>query len=133
MTFGKWFVYIIVFALLPILLRLGLAGAVWGRGIHWVTISDVVAFGLTLAITNIAGLETSAMIDDPRRPENIGISVVLVSFFSALVATYCFMELPSHPIDEDYVLSGAILLSIFSIALSRMIWNRILLFLKKTL
>jgi hypothetical protein len=126
MTLCKWFIYMILLALSPVIFRLVIAFFVAGKGVRWVSISDIVTFGLILAITNISGLETSTPVDDPSRTLHIGVSLLLVGLFALLFTVSCFMELPAHPIQEDYVLYGATFVATISVGFSYMIWSRIL-------
>jgi hypothetical protein len=116
----------ILLALSPVIFRLAIAAFVAGKGVRWVSTGDVVTFGLILAITNISGLETSTPLDDPLRTLHVGLSLLLVGLFTLLFTVSCFMELPAHPIHEDYVLYGATFVSTISVGFSYMVWSRIL-------
>lgn len=124
MVFCNWFIYSVILAASPMLCRLLIASL--ASGIRLISESDIVTFGLILAVTNISALEISSIAEESWKRMGMGLSVVFVILLSVLFTITCFCELPAHPISETMVFRGALLLSFSSAVLSFGIWNRLL-------
>ena len=122
----KWFVYTVLLAMTPILMRLLMALLVTSKTqFRWLSESDVATFGLILIITNISALETATNIEEAWKTKSIGFSLLLIVVFATLFAITCFQELQQGVFERHYVLWANITLSLASVAYSYSIWNRI--------
>ncbi len=122
----KWFVYTVLLAMTPILMRLLMALLVTSKTqFRWLSESDVATFGLILIITNISALETATNIEEAWKTKSIGFSLLLIVVFATLFAITCFQELQQGVFERHYVLWANIALSLASVAYSYSIWNRI--------
>lgn len=122
----KWFVYTVLLAMTPILMRLLMALLVTSKTkFRWWSESDVATFGLILIITNISALETATNIEEAWKTKSIGFSLLLIVVFATLFAITCFQELQQGVFERHYVLWANVTLSLASVAYSYSIWNRI--------
>ena len=122
----KWFVYTVLLAMTPILMRLLIAVLVTSEiQFRWLSESDVATFGLILMITNISALETATNVEADWKTKSIGFSLLLIVIFAALFAITCFQELQDSIFERNKVLGANLALSLVSVAYSYAIWNRV--------
>lgn len=122
----KWFMYTVLLAMTPILMRLLIAILVTSETqFRWLSESDIATFGLILVITNISVLETATNIEADWKTKSIGFSLLLIVIFAVLFAITCFQELQQGVFERNYVLAANLILSLCSVAYSYAIWNRI--------
>ena len=122
----KWFVYTVLLAMTPILMRLLIAVLVTSEiQFRWLSESDVATFGLILMITNISALETATNVEADWKTKSIGFSLLLIVIFAALFAITCFQELQENVFERNKVLGANLALSFCSVAYSYATWNRI--------
>ena len=122
----KWFVYTVLLAMTPILMRLLIAALVTSETqFRWLSESDVATFGLILMITNISALETATNVEANWKTKSIGFSLLFIVIFAVLFAITCFQELREGVFERNYVLGANLALSLGSVAYSYAIWNQI--------
>ena len=122
----KWFVYTVLLAMTPILMRLLIAILVTSETqFRWLSESDIATFGLILVITNISALETTTNVEVDWKTKSIGFSLLLIVIFAGLFAITCFQELQQGVFKRNYVLVANLALSLGSVVYSYAIWNRI--------
>ena len=122
----KWFVYTVLLAMTPILMRLLIAALVTSETqFRWLSESDVATFGLILMITNISALETATNVEANWKTKSIGFSLLFIVIFAALFAITCFQELQESVFERNKVLGANLALSLCSVAYSYAIWNQI--------
>ena len=81
----KWFVYTVLLAMTPILMRLLIALLATPKTqFRWWSESDVAIFGLILIITNISALETATNIEEAWKTKSIGFSLLLMALVHEL-------------------------------------------------
>jgi hypothetical protein len=124
-TLTKWLIYTVLLALAPVIIRLLVALITTGGGVPWIDSSDVISFGLTLAITNISGLESSTKIARDWKTTQIGISLLNVSLFAAMFALHCAASIPGSKMSSGRLLFGSVVLALAGVVHSRTIWQRL--------
>lgn len=118
----KWLVYTVLIGLIPIMARL-MAWAVTKEGVvDILSISDVIAFGLILQISNINEIEHIA---DPGREWKTtqnGTSIMLVSLYCVL---YTLVLVGSSVIESAALTVCAVALIAASLLTSRVVLRKI--------
>lgn len=86
----KWLFYTAILGATPLLVRLFLAFLVsGGQSIPWVDVTDIIGFGLILAITNINLLEHRNGLEPAWKTRHIGLSLLLTVFLVVAFAATC--------------------------------------------
>lgn len=126
MTLTKWFIYTVLLALTPMLMRLLVAGVVDSSLTpRWLNEGDVISFGLILAITNISGLESGIKIDRDWKTKHIGLSLLNIAAFAALFAVSYFAEIAPATVSHVRLLAVSIFLATACAVHSYAIWQRL--------
>ena len=125
MTLVKWFIYTVLLALTPIMMRLLVVGLTPGAQIKWFDHGDVISYGLVLGITNISGLESGSRVARDWKTIQIGVSLLAISVFAVMFAVSCLAEAAQSKISSPRLLGMALLLSAASTFHSYSIWSRL--------
>jgi hypothetical protein len=122
----KWLVYTVLPALIPVGMRLlVLSLATTPPSVSWFQPTDVAAFGLVIAITNITVLEHARPVDRRWKGTNIGLSVILLVFLSGIFALSSFSALAPEAVSEARTLGASLGLSAGCLTLSYQISDRL--------
>lgn len=126
MRIRKWLVYTVMLALAPVLMRLLVLATVADSSVvSWLSETDVLAFGLTLAITNISGLESDERSDRAWKSQQIGLSLLNVAMFAALIAVTVLSEIAPSSIARGRLLAISVAMSAACALHSYSIWQRL--------
>lgn len=126
MTLAKWFVYTVLLALTPILMRLLVVGLSTSIApIRWLNETDVITFGLILAITNISGLEGDTKSDRDWKSKQVGVSLLNVAAFATLFAVSLFAEIAPANVSRGRLLAVSVFLAAGCAIHSYSIWERL--------
>jgi hypothetical protein len=123
----KWFIYTVIIGLLPLMIRLFLYAVLNGLELSYVINEvDLVTFGLVLHISNINELEDKVNMDKVWKTTAIGISVIMLVLYSALLSIgYLSDAVDSVNINRRTLKMCAFLLSVLSFLNSYSIYNRL--------
>lgn len=123
----KWLIYTVIIGLIPFLIRT----FIWlidktATIDYWLNESDFIVLGLVLHLTNINELEDRDFEDKIWKTKNIGISVVFIAVFAAILAIVTYADFKSNPdLDKTMVKWSSIILAFVSFILSYSIYNRL--------
>lgn len=123
----KWFIYTVIIGLLPLFIRSFLFIVMNGLEVSYILNEvDLVTFGLVLHISNINELEDKEGIDKVWKTTSIGISVVMLVLFSALLAIGYISDIATSININRATLKGcALFLGVASFISSFSIYNRL--------
>lgn len=123
---AKWAGYVVLPGLIPVILRVLIAGiAQDSTGFTWFQPTDVIAFGLILLVANISIIERDHRLKHSWRTSMITLSIFIIVLLAALFAASCISEIARNTLDHRKLLIAATLLSVASLALSYVVWERL--------
>lgn len=123
----KWIIYTVIIGLIPFLIRT----FIWlidktATIEYWLNETDFIVLGLVLHLTNINELEDRDFEDKIWKTKNIGISVVFIVVFAAILAIVTYADFKVNPdIDRKTIKCSSIVLALVSFILSYSIYNRL--------
>ena len=123
----KWLIYTVIIGLIPFLIRT----FIWlfdktATIDYWLNESDFIILGLVLHLTNINELEDRDFEDKIWKTKNIGISVIFITVFSAILAIVTYADFKVNPdLNKTMIKSCSIFLAIVSFIFSYSIYNRL--------
>lgn len=123
----KWLIYTVIIGLIPFLIRT----LIWlfdktATIDYWLNESDFIILGLVLHLTNINELEDRDFDDKIWKTKNIGISVIFITVFSAILAIVTYADFKVNPdLNKTMIKSCSIFLAIVSFIFSYSIYNRL--------
>ena len=123
----KWLIYTVLIGLIPFLIRTLIT--LFDRTAtidYWLNEADFIVLGLVLNLTNINELEDKDFENKIWKTKNIGISVVFIALFSAILAIVAYADFKlSVDIDKSMVKKCSIGLALVSFVFSYSIYNRL--------
>lgn len=123
----KWLIYTVVIGLIPFIIR----SFIWlfdktATIDYWLNESDFIILGLVLHLTNINELENRDFSDKMWKTKNIGVSVVFITVFAAILAIITYSDFKGNQdLNRTIVKVCSIVLATISFILSYSIFNRL--------
>lgn len=123
----KWLIYTVIIGLIPFLIRT----FIWlfdktATVNYWLNESDFIVLGLVLHLTNINELEDRDIEDKIWKTKNIGISVIFISVFAAILAIVTYGDFKVNTdLDKTMIKGSSIILAVVSFIFSFSIYNRL--------
>lgn len=126
----KWLIYTVIIGLIPFLIRTFIFLFDKTSTLqYWLNEADFIILGLVLNLTNINELEDRDFDDKIWKTKNIGISVIFIAVFAAILAIVTYAEFKlSTDINIIMVKACSIILALISFLFSYSIYNRLTTF-----
>lgn len=123
----KWLIYTVLIGLIPFLIRTFIYLIDKTATIDfWLNSADFIVLGLVLNLTNINELEDKDLDDKLWKTRNIGLSVVFIAVYAAILAILTYADFKiNQDIDKIMVKYCSIGLAIVSFIFSYSIYNRL--------
>ncbi|MBG48291.1 MAG: hypothetical protein CML05_08395 [Pseudozobellia sp.] len=124
---GKWLIYTVIVGLLPFLLRsIIFFFDKTATSDYWFNEVDFIIFGLVLNITNVNELEDKIIDNKIWKTKAIGISVLLLLLYTALLTMLLLYELNgTNNLDTLKIKYSSIILGSVSLLFSYSIYHRL--------
>lgn len=122
---NKWLIYTVLVGLIPILSRL-LVWLVTEPGVvNLITVSDFIAFGLVLHISNINEIEHLANNEKSWKTTQNGTSIIFIALYSVLFCLIMISESNPLIVNAEVIKYCTIILAFISFLISFSVFHRI--------
>lgn len=123
----KWLIYTVLIGLIPFIIRTFIflfdKTATYD---FWLNSADFIVLGLVLNLTNINELEDKDLDDKIWKTKNIGLSVVFIAVYAAILAILTYSDFKiNQDLDKTVVKYCSIGLALLSFVFSYSIYNRL--------
>ncbi len=122
----NWLIFTVLLALSPLIIRLVLGALTTDSGsFPLMKAGDLLAFGLTLSITNINAVNHAKGVTRSFRDLSVGLSLVFCILFPALLAVEMLADLLKSSINQTFLLIASVILATGVFAFSFVVWHRL--------